>query len=208
MRASRRRSHHSFGFGASLDPVNLPRSIAPLASMPQAELYRFRWPRCRACSPSCRRGRAEMLHPAGDQGQNASSRRGSRQFRICDRDFELRVRENLANDLARSAATQIGVPFSRGASWRGLARRVEELARRFIREPIESLNWSPAMQSRCAAIVQFVGVANVGPASSRTWAIAAGSSLPTSSSTDSGSMRRISTARARRSSRGASSRYA
>ena len=37
-------------------------------------------------------------------------------------------------------------------------------------------------------------------------AIAAGSSLPTSSSTDSGRIRRISTARARRSSSGASSR--
>ena len=47
-----------------------------------------------------------------------------------------------------------------------------------------------------------------GQASSLTCSIAAGSSLPTSSRTDSGRIRRISTARARRSSSGASSRYA
>ena len=45
-----------------------------------------------------------------------------------------------------------------------------------------------------------------GQASARTCSIAAGSSLPTSSKTDSGRILRISTARARRSSRGASSK--
>ena len=206
MRASSLRSHHSIGAAT----VNCPRSTVPsasrrstAASISDSGKWTVRasqgiWmgPEC-ASQPRTSFSVASGFVEAGSSisaGRVSNSAEGKRVEKV----------------LALSAATQnFASPTEARAprlSLRSRRKRSPHCAA--TGEPAGDVKFSGKATRTWRTSLNSSASRTSGHASSRTCAIAAGSSRPISESTVSGRLRRRETARARRSSSGASSRYA
>ena len=112
-------------------------------------------------------------------------------------------RLELGQPLGRNPSVACGAFEARDAL---LARQRARASRSIPARPRASASVEAAEPQQ--RVVQFLGVGRVGPASSRTRAIASGSSRPSSAALSGSSQRRAITAWVRRSSSGASSRKA
>ena len=218
MRASKRRSHHSVS--SRPGSVNFPRRIDPLASRRNSALSHFRG---RDSSNIVRAALAVIgplcaSHPVTSREQCVlAAKLAACRLPACPAQIERRG-NTATNNLRplrrypiRASRPHVPAPARRSTTSASQDRRCQ-IARSLLQSRLQRRRIVRVHRGRAMRSAEHRASSSAsrtsGQASARTSSMAAGSSRPISDSTASGNMRRISTARARRSSSGASSRYA